>query len=146
VLASNTAHSRWVRRRLASDIGDLAGKKIAVWGLTYKPGTDTLRRSDALELCRWLVSQGASVHVHDPGAVDVPEDVTVTRHEDPLAAAAGARALVLATGWPSYREVDVDRLAAAAPHLLVLDANRFLGPILGNDRRFRLVAVGQPQA
>ncbi len=50
------------------DLGDLAGTKIAVWGLTYKPGTDTLRRSDAIELCRWLVSQGASVHVHDPAA------------------------------------------------------------------------------
>ncbi len=58
VLASNTAHRMWARRRLESDLGDLAGAKIAVWGLTYKPGTDTLRRSDAIELCRWLVEPG----------------------------------------------------------------------------------------
>ena len=45
VLASNTAHRLWARRRLESDLGNLAGAKIAVWGLTYKPGTDTLRRS-----------------------------------------------------------------------------------------------------
>ena len=145
VLASNAAHRMWAQRRLESDLGRLAGAKIAVWGLTYKPGTDTLRRSDAIDLCRWLVSQGASVHVHDPAAPAVPDDVAVTRHDDPLAAAAGARALVLATGWPAYREVDIDRLATVAPRLLVLDANQFLGEILANDVRFRFVAVGQPQ-
>ena len=145
VLASNTAHRLWARRRLESDLGGLVGARIAVWGLTYKPGTDTLRRSDAIELCRWLVSQGASVHVHDPAAPAVPDDVTVTRHDDPLAAAAGASALVVATGWPAYREVDIDRLATLAPRLLVLDANQFLGAILANDTRFRFVAVGQPQ-
>jgi UDPglucose 6-dehydrogenase len=145
VLTSNATHRMWASRRIQSELGDLAGTKIAVWGLTYKPGTDTLRRSDAIELCRWLVRQGASVHVHDPAAQGVPEDVIVTRHEDPLAAAAGARALVLATSWPVYREVDVDRLATVAPQLLVLDANRFLGATLANDARFRLVSVGQPE-
>ena len=58
----------------------------------------------------------------------------VTRHDNPVAAAAGARALVLATAWPTYRNVDVDRLANVAPQLLVLDANRFLGATLGSDR------------
>lgn len=144
VIVSNTAHRMWARRRLESDLGDLAGVRVAVWGLTYKSGTDTLRRSDALELCRWLVSQGALVHVHDPAAPELPEDIAVTRHQDPLAAAAGARALILATGWPIYRDVDVDRLAAVAPRLLVLDANRFLGGVVGNDARFRFVTVGQP--
>ena len=144
VLASNTAHRMWARRRLESDLGDLAGVKVAVWGLTYKPGTDTLRRSDAIELCRWLANQGALVHVHDPAAPALPEDIAMTRHQDPVAAAAGAHALVLATGWPIYREVDVNRLAAVAPRLLVLDANGFLSGVLGNDPRFRFVAVGQP--
>jgi UDPglucose 6-dehydrogenase len=145
VLASNAAHRQWAHRRLQSALGDLGGARIAVWGLTYKPGTDTLRRSDALELCRWLIGQGASVHVHDPAAPVMPENVRATRHDDPIAAAAGASALVLATAWPVYREVDVDRLAAVAPRLLVLDANGFLGPLLGHDARFRLVAVGQPR-
>jgi UDPglucose 6-dehydrogenase len=146
VVASNAAHRMWARRWLESDLGNLAGTKIAVWGLTYKPGTDTLRRSDSVELCRWLESQGASVHVHDPAAASTPEDLKVTRHDDPVAAAAGARALVLATAWPSYRNVDIDRLANVAPQLLVLDANGFLGATLGSDHRFRFVAVGQPQS
>jgi hypothetical protein len=43
-----------------------------------------------------------------------------------------------------YRQVDLDRLAAAAPGVLVLDANGFLGPVLDGDARFRAIAVGQP--
>jgi UDPglucose 6-dehydrogenase len=131
---------------LESDLDGLQGSKIAVWGLTYKPGTDTLRRSAAVELCRWLVGKGVDVHVHDPAAHDLPGDLTVTRHLDPLDAAAGARALVVATGWPIYRDVNADRLALMAPGLLILDADRFLGTTLGRDSRFRLVAVGQPRA
>jgi UDPglucose 6-dehydrogenase len=144
VLASNSAHSLWAQRRLQEDLGILGGTKIAVWGLTYKPGTNTLRRSAAIELCRWLVGQGANVHVHDPAVPSLPADLGVTRHQHPLDAAAGARALVVATAWPLYRDVDVARLATVAPGVLVLDANRFLGATLGNDSRFRVVAVGQP--
>jgi UDPglucose 6-dehydrogenase len=74
----------------------------------------------------------------------LPEDLPVTRHQDPLDAATEAHALVVATDWPLYRQIDVDRLAMLAPDLLVLDANRFLGATLGSDSRFRVVAVGQP--
>jgi UDPglucose 6-dehydrogenase len=143
-LASNTAHRSWARRRLTSEIGDLTGVKVAVWGLTYKPGTDTTRRSAALELCAWLVKNGADVHVHDPQAAHLPETLPVTRHSDPLDAADRARALVVGTDWPLYRDIDSDRLAAIAPGLLVLDANRFLQATLGRDFRFRVIAVGQP--
>ncbi|MEO7270598.1 MAG: nucleotide sugar dehydrogenase [Vicinamibacterales bacterium] len=143
VLQSNTAHVSWARRRLEGALGNLAGQRIAVWGLTYKPGTSTLRRSSALGLCRWLVERGADVHVHDPQAEAVPDDVSVARHADPLDAAARAAAVVVETGWPAYREVSADALAAAAPGVVVLDANRFLGRTLGGDARFTVISVGQ---
>jgi UDPglucose 6-dehydrogenase len=144
VLASNSAHRQWAQRRLTSAFGSVKGTTIAVWGLTYKPGTDTLRRSSAVEICEWLAAEGADVHVHDPEGEPLPSTLHVTRHDDPLAAATGARALIVATPWPVYRVVDLNRLAAVAPGLMVLDANRFLGATLGADDRFQLVAVGQP--
>jgi UDPglucose 6-dehydrogenase len=144
VVASNNAHSLWAQRRLSALIEPLHGARIAVWGLTYKPGTDTLRRSSAVGLCQWLAAQAADVHVHDPAAEALPASLAVTRHDTALAAVAGARALVVATPWPSYREIDRDAIADVAPALIVLDANRFLGATLGNDSRFRLVSVGQP--
>src|SRR5207247_8830552 len=64
--ASNDAHKTWTRRRLASALGGIRGRRITVWGLTYKPGTSTLRRSGAIELCDWLSAEGATVSAHDP--------------------------------------------------------------------------------
>jgi UDPglucose 6-dehydrogenase len=145
VEASNTSHRRWVERRLTQELGSVDSRRIAVWGLTYKPGTDTLRRSGAIDLCRWLTNSGASVCVHDPAAGELPDDIgTVERSDDAIATAASADALVVATEWPHYRRVDVDRLAALMPAGLVLDANRFLGSLLGSDVRFRLISVGAP--
>jgi UDPglucose 6-dehydrogenase len=141
--ASNTAHRRWAERRLVQELGTINGRRVAIWGLTYKPGTDTLRRSGAVELCRWLTNGGASIRVHDPAVRDLPADIiAVERSDDAIAAATAADALVVATEWPLYRTVDIDRLAAVMPAGLVLDANRFLGPLLGNDARFRLISVG----
>ena len=144
VVASNTAHRQWAARRLGAELGSLKGARIAVWGLTYKPGTDTLRRSSSVELCRWLVDQHAHVHVHDPAVGDLPDVLSaVRRSTDPVAAATGADALVVATEWPEYRRVHADALAQAMSRGLVLDANRFLDPTLGGDTRFRLVSVGR---
>ncbi|MEK7383945.1 MAG: nucleotide sugar dehydrogenase, partial [Elusimicrobiota bacterium] len=56
---SNDRHKDWTRRKLARYFPSLSGVPVAVWGLTYKPGTDTLRRSLAVELCDWLLEQGA---------------------------------------------------------------------------------------
>ena len=146
VHAGNIAHRAWAQRRVRAECGDLRGTPIAVWGLTYKPGTDTLRRSSAVELCRWLVGEGANVRVHDPQVDTLPDELrAVVRKATPIDAAAGAAALVVATEWPEYRQVDVDALAAAMPGGLVLDANRFLGKTVGVDSRFRLVSVGQPR-
>jgi UDPglucose 6-dehydrogenase len=145
VLASNTSHRQWAERRLGVELGSVTGARVAVWGLTYKPGTDTLRRSNAVELCRWLIDRGADVHVHDPAVATLPPELSrVTRHQDPVVAAAGAAALVVATQWPMYLTVDLDALAAAMAGAIVLDANRFLGNTVGNDRRFRAISVGQP--
>jgi UDPglucose 6-dehydrogenase len=146
VVASNTSHRQWARRRLVQEVGeDLNGVPVAIWGLTYKPGTDTLRRSEAVELCRWLLGRGAHVRVHDPVVKALADDIPgVDRRSHPVDAARGAAALVVATEWPVYRGVEVDALAAAMPSGLVLDANRFLRTTLGGDHRFRLISVGQP--
>ena len=144
VEASNREHRHWTERRLVSELGSLAGKKIAIWGLTYKAGTDTLRRSMSVELCRWLIDQGATVSVHDPEAQALPSDLgSAARFDSAIDAAQSASALVIATEWPEYRAVDADALAAAMPSGVVIDANRFLGSILGTDSRFRLLSVGQ---
>jgi UDPglucose 6-dehydrogenase len=122
VKESNDLHSTWVRRKLQAVLGELKGKTIAVWGLTYKPGTDTLRRSASVELCRVLLAQHARVHAYDPMVKSLPQELTGVRlcntAEEALR---GADALVVATEWPEFKNAAVPR------GLIVVDPNRFIG-------------------
>lgn len=147
VKASNDAHKGWAGRRLAALLGDLRGATVAVWGLTYKPGTDTLRRSSAVELCLWLAEQGARVQAHDPAVRALPADLAgrLELRAAPLDALAGAAALVVATEWPEFRDITAEALLAAMPAPVVVDANRFLLRTLGSDPRIRYASVGKAQ-
>ncbi|HYB43929.1 MAG TPA: nucleotide sugar dehydrogenase, partial [Candidatus Methylomirabilis sp.] len=72
----NEAHKEWPRRRLLEVVGDARGKRIAILGLTYKPGTDTLRGSSALETSRWLRERGARVVAYDPAISALPDEIS----------------------------------------------------------------------
>jgi len=128
VRKSNDEHKKWIQRRLFAVLGGLKGKRIAVWGLTYKPGTNTLRRSLSVEMCNWLQEQGAEIAVHDPSKCELPDNWLgeVVRSKTPLEALEGACALVIATQWPEYREINVSDVENIAGQLAVFDSNRFL--------------------
>ena len=121
--ASNQAQNQLVVRKLKSQLGELNASVIAVLGLTYKPGTSTLRRSAALELARALAGAGASVIGHDP-RVDRMELASLTDlklADDPYEAAYGSDAVVLITPWPDYRQLDFTRLKHTMRRPFVLD-------------------------
>jgi UDPglucose 6-dehydrogenase len=149
VKTSNDGHRGWAARRLDQLLGGVAGKCVAVWGLTYKPGTDTLRRSSAIELCEWLLAQGAAaVRAHDPAVKALPGELErrVVLAESPAAATDGASALVVATPWPDYRAVAASTVLAHMRRPLVLDANRFLASTLGAVPGVEYVSVGKAGA
>ncbi|MCX7847442.1 MAG: nucleotide sugar dehydrogenase [bacterium] len=133
VMVSNELHRRWAAECLARCVQPLVGARIAVWGLTYKPGTSTLRRSAAVELCRWLQDQGALVQVHDPIVRTLPDELRngVQLCESALDAVRGADALVICTEWPEYREIEPSVVLAALATPRVIDANGFLDATLG---------------
>ena len=144
---SNEAHKLWVRRRLQALLGGLKGQRVAVWGLTYKPGTDTLRRSSSVELCEWLTQEGALVQAHDPAVKKLPEGLApkFTLHSTPLDALQRASALVVATEWPEYRSLTAEQIFSIMGTPLVIDPNGFLLTTLGHDQRIRYAMVGKAQ-
>jgi UDPglucose 6-dehydrogenase len=148
VYASNREHASWMHRTLTALFDPLTGRRVAVWGLTYKPGTDTLRRSLSVELCQRLARDGATVTAFDPSIRTMPPilDGVVTLTPDPLAAASRADAIVVATEWPVLRTISADALLQAVPHPLVIDAGRFLAQTIGGDSRVRYIAVGTPRS
>lgn len=143
---SNVEHRRWPRRSLEAALGDLRGRRVAILGLTYKPGTDTLRRSESLALAEWLAMQGASVSAFDPAVTTLPDpSVPITLAPSALEALTGADAVVIATEWPEFRALTAADLVARTKSPCVVDANRFLEAALGVDERIRYIAVGRPR-
>jgi UDPglucose 6-dehydrogenase len=145
ITASNDAHRHWAQRRLDQLLDGVSGKTVAVWGLTYKPHTDTLRRSSAVELCRWLVDRGATVRAHDPAVKTLPPDLhgRIELAGDAAAALDRASALVVSTPWPEFRAVAAGELAARMKRRLVLDASCFTGGTLGREAGIEYVSVGR---
>jgi UDPglucose 6-dehydrogenase len=145
VQESNQAHKDWPRRRLVELVGDPRGKAIAILGLTYKPGTDTLRRSTAVEIARWLGDRGANITAYDPAVRALPAELGRFISLRPSIAEAlhGADAMLVATEWPEFSAISADSLVGWMKQPIVLDAARFLQKQLGADERIRYVSVGR---
>jgi UDPglucose 6-dehydrogenase len=143
VRPSNGHHQSWPQRKLEEVLGILEGKSVAVWGLTYKPGTDTLRRSSSVELCRWLLERGALVRAHDPAVRHLPADICRVRLcATPEEAARDADALVVMTGWPHFGELSMAAVLPTMNARNVLDPARVLPPSTAALRGIRYLCVG----
>ncbi|MFK7990638.1 MAG: UDP-glucose/GDP-mannose dehydrogenase family protein [Sandaracinaceae bacterium] len=103
---------------------DVRGKRIAVWGIAFKPRTDDLRESASLTLIDSLLADGATVVAHDPEGADNAREMygdKIEIAEDAYQAAAGADALVLMTEWRQYQNPDFERLKSLLKRPLLLD-------------------------
>lgn len=141
----NRQRSTVVARRLTSLLGSLSGKRIGVQGLTYKPGTSTLRRSRPLEVVQDLLSQGAEVQAFDPRAdwseATIPRGLV--RAPSALAVGEGADAVVLLTAWPEFRDLDLQALAKKMRGRVLFDAmNLWVGRPAEDYRGLNYVRIG----
>ena len=148
VLASNERHKGWLQEHARQALAGLHRPVVGVLGLTYKPGTSTLRRSAAVELCRWLHGMGARVRAHDPAVSTLPAELgdVIELTDSPLAALDGAHLAIIATEWPEYRTLAAADVTARMRQSVVLDPNHFLTDVLGFDPRIRYVATGKRAA
>jgi UDPglucose 6-dehydrogenase len=105
--------------------GDLANKKVAVWGIAFKANTDDIRDSPALKIVDSLIHKGAEVQAYDPVAA-APERPGFVLKGTALDAAAGADVLAVLTEWPEFAEVFPDKVAEAMRTSVVYDARRIL--------------------
>jgi UDPglucose 6-dehydrogenase len=147
IRTSNDHHKNWAREKLISILGTVSRKTISVLGLTYKPGTNTLRRSAAIELCLWLSAQRARVQAFDPAVKLLPEEFSsqITMCGSAIKALENADAVVVATEWAEFRELKAQDMLAHMRTPIVLDATRFLVGSLGTTRGLQYVAVGMPR-
>ena len=119
--------------KLEQHFGSLAGKKIAIWGLSFKPKTSDVREAPSLVLIHKLLEQGATVQVHDPEAMDearltlgdIPGITYAQQHFDALN---GADALVLVTEWDIYRQPDFNRVRSMLSTPVIVDGRNLYLP------------------
>jgi UDPglucose 6-dehydrogenase len=144
VLESNNFHKTWIQRKCTEILGDLNGKHITVLGLTYKPGTDTLRRSLSVELCRWLKDKGAEVTAFDPAIHVLPSELHAVISLAPGIAGSveSADCVIIATEWPDFRKIETDIITTMRGKKII-DPNGFMEVILGDVQNIQYFAVGR---
>jgi UDPglucose 6-dehydrogenase len=122
---SNDQHKEWAFLKLQRLLTDVKGKTVAVLGLTYKPMTDTLRRSSSVELCRRLVEHSCRVKAFDP-AIKQLDMAGVALCPSAAEALSAADAAVLATPWPEFRNLDWATSTREMRRPLLLDPHGFV--------------------
>jgi UDPglucose 6-dehydrogenase len=117
-------------KKITNTLWELKDKKIAVLGLAFKQNTDDVRLSPAIELCQRLLREGALLRVHDPKAMDKARDVlkNVTFVADMNEVAEGCDALVVATEWPDFKKLDLDRARKQLSHPILFDGRNLFDP------------------
>ncbi|MDO8411975.1 MAG: UDP-glucose/GDP-mannose dehydrogenase family protein [Phenylobacterium sp.] len=125
--------------------GDLAGKKVGVLGLTFKPNTDDMRDAPSLDIIPALQAAGATISAFDPEGEAEARHLLKDVHfaADPYAAAMGADAVVIITEWDQFRALDLDRLKADMAAPVLIDLRNIYNP--GEVRRqgFSYTSVGR---
>jgi UDPglucose 6-dehydrogenase len=133
-----------VVRRLQAELRLLKGRRVAVLGLSFKPGTDDLRDSPSLDVVQALLRAGCTVSVHDPVVKDLPDGLGDVRVAvDAYDAASRADAVVLVTGWPEHAALDLQSLADSMCGRVVLDGRNCLDPAAAEEAGLRLLQIGR---
>jgi UDPglucose 6-dehydrogenase len=125
--------------------GDVQGKRIGVLGLSFKPDTDDMRESPAIDIIQGLQEKGAKVQAFDPVSEEASQVYldNVTYCEDAYEAAEGADALLLITGWNEFKQLDMQRLHAAMRGSVFVDGRNIYDPEEMKKAGFDYAGVGR---
>ncbi|MFN0146201.1 MAG: UDP-glucose dehydrogenase family protein [Dehalococcoidia bacterium] len=147
VMEINSGQRLRTIQKVRQALGGLEGRRVAILGAAFKADTDDIRNSPALDLASLLLLEGAEVAIFDPV---VPGDriaraVPAARVAcSAIDASADADALILATDWPEFREIDLRELAASMRNNVIVDARNFFDPARVRAAGFEYRALGRP--
>ena len=149
VLRSNDARKAGMADRIAEACGgSVAGKTIAVLGITFKPNTDDVRESPSLVMLPGLAERGARIRAFDPAGMEEAGRILdgVVWCRDAYDAMTGADALVILTEWNEFRALDLERVKGLLRTPLIVDLRNIYDPGTVSAAGFRYVSIGRPPA
>ena len=130
-------------RKLQRELRNLKGRRIAVLGLSFKPGTDDLRDAPALDVLRRLLAAGAVLSAYDPIVKELPADLSAVRIAcDVYDAAGDADAVALMTDWPQFQQIEANLLRQVMAGDLLLDGRNCLLESSFTGSGIRLAGIG----
>src|SRR6202011_3186469 len=136
-------------RKIKDTLWILKDKRIAVWGLTFKPDTDDVRSSVAIDLVNDLLNEGAAVRAYDPKGMEKVVELNlckgVTLTQSPLEAAENAEALILATEWRHFQAIDFEEVRAVMHTPIVFDGRNFFDPRTMRQLGFTYYGIGRSE-
>jgi len=134
--------------KIRKELWVVRGKKIALWGLAFKPNTDDVRFAPSITLVKALLAEGAAVRAYDPEATEKARAVLpeVTYCTDAYRAAEGADAILIVTEWDEFRQMDWNRLLSTVEQPLVIDGRNVFSPEQISGKGFRYVSIGRVDA
>ncbi len=147
VVEVNAKQRAFVLDKLEDILCNLKGKKVCVLGLAFKANTDDIRESVAIEIVRALVGFGAKVMTSDPKAIDTAKEALgdgVLFFADPLKAAKGCDALVIATEWPEFEKLDYKKIFKSLKNPILIDGRNLLNPQKMRKLGFKYFSIGRP--
>lgn len=143
----NTRQLERFINRIRAKLWVLQDKKIAVWGLAFKPDTDDVRCSVAIELIERLVAEGAQVVAYDPQAAEKAKELAVagkiTIADSATKATEGAEALIVATEWPEFASLDFSSIRDGMLSPLIFDGRNLLNPKEMSQLGFEYHSIGR---
>jgi UDPglucose 6-dehydrogenase len=148
VIEVNELQKRRVIGKLQGRLGSLAGKRVALLGLAFKPNTDDMREASSLVLAARLQGEGADVVAYDPVADERAAELlpAVEMAGSALEALEGADAAVLVTEWPEFAGLDWGEAAGRMAHPLLIDGRNFLDAKYLIASGFEYEGIGVPTA
>jgi UDPglucose 6-dehydrogenase len=146
---ANQRQKHVIEQKLERLLGRVAGKRIALWGLAFKPNTDDIRDAPALEVAQRLVAAGAALTVYDPVAMPNARKQLgelVTYAQDPYACARGSDALVLMTEWPELSSPDFGALRSLMSGDVLIDGRNVWSAAAAARSGFWYASIGRNTA
>jgi UDPglucose 6-dehydrogenase len=134
--------------KVREELWVMRGKKIALWGLAFKPNTDDVRFAPSIALIRALLDEGAIVNAYDPQATGKARAVLpdIQYSATPYEAAQDADAVLIVTEWEEFRGIDWNRLKSIMERPLIIDGRNILDTTKVTSYGFHYISVGRPAA
>jgi UDPglucose 6-dehydrogenase len=142
----NQALAERVMEKLSSMVESVENKEVGILGLAFKPNTNSVAGSSSVQLARTLVARGAKVRAYDPAALSDARaqlNGSVRYCETAYAAAEGADALLVATGWPEFRTLDFSKIKHLLKRPVILDTKNLLDSSRLRSMGFKYAGVGR---